>query len=620
MLNRTCLFVLAFLTALPLSAEDPTRRALLVAINKYKFNNVLPDLNGCVNDLHILKSLLVSKFGFRDENVVTLTDDDATRQHIIDAFKTHLIAKSGPDDLVLFYYAGHGSRIANPAEPSGWDQTMVPQDSRDPEGKVFDISDRELHVLFADLLAKTSNITAIMDSCYSGTAVRGAKVRSAPADRRQRPANTYLAGVRTRGATTIAPQDARIVFIAGARSDQLSFEHSADDGDHGAMTYFLLKELSRSGSDTTWRDVMDRVATMVTARYPPQSPQLETAGRDTLVFGGAAATPEPYVLASPVGKTQTTLNAGAVQGLTAGSEYAIYPPGTRDFSGKPLATAKLSRVMDFAATGDLAEGGPVPEGARAVERVHQYPDFKLRVMYDGNSGTLKRVRDAVQRETWAETVDKMSKANLRVAESSNGIQIYRADGSPVSDPVPSKAADAPQQVSRKLAKWAKWFNLLALDNSATASSAITISVLPENAGSELKDGGRFTIKVCNNGEKPYFVGVLDLSSVGSVDTFPMHKAGSAQQVAPRNCATSEALEAYVPDGNTKVTDVFKVIATPVAIDLAALTGPAIRAGVDTTNPLAALLANAAFGTTRGAREVPVSDWSTASQAVVISKQ
>jgi hypothetical protein len=70
---------------------------------------------------------------------------------------------------------------------SGIDETIVPYDSRDPAGKVFDISGAELHPLLVQLAGKTTNLTFILDSCHSGTLVRGARVRSIPMDTRTPP-------------------------------------------------------------------------------------------------------------------------------------------------------------------------------------------------------------------------------------------------------------------------------------------------------------------------------------------------------------------------------------------------------------------------------------------------
>src|SRR5579863_8965314 len=183
-----------------LAAAEPGRRALLVGINKYQWSGAVhkdpaqdfQNLAGAAGDAIWLKSILTSKYGFHDEDVVVLTDAAATRDAILTNFRSHLIAKSAPGDVALFYFAGHGSRRKAGADI---EDTLVPGDSRDPEGKVFDILSSELHTLFVAVVAKTQNVTSILDSCYADTTVRGGGLRrSIKADTR-----TFPADARTRG-------------------------------------------------------------------------------------------------------------------------------------------------------------------------------------------------------------------------------------------------------------------------------------------------------------------------------------------------------------------------------------------------------------------------------------
>ena len=89
-------------------------------------------------------------------------------QKIVEAFKTHLVANAARHKgaIVVFHYSGHGSHApdANGDEGDGEDETLVPVDSRDEEGKNFDVLDDELNVLFAELTAHTQNVTFILDS------------------------------------------------------------------------------------------------------------------------------------------------------------------------------------------------------------------------------------------------------------------------------------------------------------------------------------------------------------------------------------------------------------------------------------------------------------------------
>ena len=143
-------------------------------------------LAGSLNDVEDMRQLLIGKFEFPPENIVVLKDSQATHEQIMNAIVNDVVAKTQPGDIVVFHYSGHGSQMKDVTGKmiSGLDETIVPYDSRDPEGKVFDISGAELHAALAQLARKTKNVTFILDSCHSGTLVRGARVRWIPADSR----------------------------------------------------------------------------------------------------------------------------------------------------------------------------------------------------------------------------------------------------------------------------------------------------------------------------------------------------------------------------------------------------------------------------------------------------
>ncbi|MCH8905276.1 MAG: caspase family protein, partial [Bacteroidetes bacterium] len=86
----------------------PVKYALLVGINDYEAVN---DLEGCINDVENMKALLRGKFDFQEENILILTDKQATKEGVITAFKTHLIDQAQHGDIVLFHYSGHGSQM-----------------------------------------------------------------------------------------------------------------------------------------------------------------------------------------------------------------------------------------------------------------------------------------------------------------------------------------------------------------------------------------------------------------------------------------------------------------------------------------------------------------------------
>lgn len=63
-----------------LAQSTPRKLALLVGINAYPEDGLFPPLNGCVNDVELQYQLLVHRYGFNPSDIVTLTDEQATRE------------------------------------------------------------------------------------------------------------------------------------------------------------------------------------------------------------------------------------------------------------------------------------------------------------------------------------------------------------------------------------------------------------------------------------------------------------------------------------------------------------------------------------------------------------
>jgi len=133
----------------------------IVGIDKYKSQDI-PDLQGCKRDAQSMVDLLSHKFHVPASHISCLADEKATRSAILSGFQKHLIDNDNIErgDAIVFFYAGHGSRVL---APKGWVadgnqvETICPHDERTigRDGKeVFSIPDRTL----GGLLRKLSSI------------------------------------------------------------------------------------------------------------------------------------------------------------------------------------------------------------------------------------------------------------------------------------------------------------------------------------------------------------------------------------------------------------------------------------------------------------------------------
>ena len=143
-------------------------RALVIGIDGY------PEpltLSGSVNDATAVASMLVDVLGYRREQILTLTNEKATRANILAALDAWLVQGSTPGARVFLYFSGQGfqSRVF-PALRDGLPGPVItPWDirlDRDPEGRVRDvigpITSADLRRVTARLSDRT--VTAVFDA------------------------------------------------------------------------------------------------------------------------------------------------------------------------------------------------------------------------------------------------------------------------------------------------------------------------------------------------------------------------------------------------------------------------------------------------------------------------
>ena len=380
-----------------------------VGIDKYTSPKV-PKLDGCVQDVVDMKSLLIKKFNVPSNHFLTLTDGQATHEAIINGFRKQLIenAKAHRDALVIFQYSGHGSQVKDQTgrKADGLSSTLVPVNSRDLKGSNFDVVDDEIRELFEELSQYTSNIVFIIDACHSGNPTRGGgKTRGIPKDDRPQPKPAKLASTRggsqLRGGEMVAmlPRDQRYVAIAATLPQELANEKDMPEVPkaNGALTFYLLKALERAKPETTFRQLMAEVASAVTSAFPNQHPQGEgDLGRP--VFGGSANREDPFVEIKDVKGDVMTIKAGSAQGITPGTIVAVYAPDALRLNGndKKLATGTVTTVTAFSATVKLNAVSTIPQQAKVAIVCPDFGSIRTRVAFaqesvrgDSPSGDFK---------------------------------------------------------------------------------------------------------------------------------------------------------------------------------------------------------------------------------------
>jgi hypothetical protein len=148
---------LFFILNIPTNAQD---RALLIGIDKYQNAS---NLVGSKQDAKDMQQFIKSVWGYKNHQIRILTDAQATRQAILNAFDNWLINGSSSGDKILFYFSGHGSYTndRNGDESDGYDEFLLPVDF--PRM----ITDDEINARLQGL--KGRQVMVIIDACHSGT-------------------------------------------------------------------------------------------------------------------------------------------------------------------------------------------------------------------------------------------------------------------------------------------------------------------------------------------------------------------------------------------------------------------------------------------------------------------
>jgi hypothetical protein len=329
-LKTICLALICAATLATPASAAPHKRALLIGINDYTAAHLArqataaerdwTNLSGAVNDAESMREMLVLLHDFAPGDIVTLTDQAATREAILHAIETHLIAQAAAGDIVFFYYAGHGSQVRNTQsdEPDQLDESIVPADSR---RGAPDIRDKELRRLFNRILDRGARLTVMLDDCHSGSGARGLPagnvVRGIKPDLRD-VADGSNGGPRPehRGALVLsASQDFEMAGETLDREDQKM---------RGVFTWAWMRAMRDASPGESAFDTFLRAQARLRAEMPYQEPVIAATAstRQTPFLGARDVRAERAVAAvvkiRPGGSLQ--LHGGWANGFSVGTE------------------------------------------------------------------------------------------------------------------------------------------------------------------------------------------------------------------------------------------------------------------------------------------------------------
>lgn len=208
--------------------------AILIGIDCY-LDPDIGDLSFARSDAEAFASLLRERIVPAERRVLTLLDEQATRQAIMSTLADALPRECGADDIVIIYFAGHGSPERASARDDDWPYLIAHDTDYQRIAATGIDMNRDVAGWLERLPAKLAVL--FLDACFSGNA--GGRSFAGP---------TFLANRHRFRDEPISLQaldlgEGRII-IAAADDEEVAAESSHLG--HGVFTYHLLDLLERS--------------------------------------------------------------------------------------------------------------------------------------------------------------------------------------------------------------------------------------------------------------------------------------------------------------------------------------------------------------------------------------
>jgi len=203
---------------LPSIKAKPNKNAYAIVIGIENYRQKLPKADYAIHDAQTVTEYLTKVMGYPEENIVTLTNEHATKSDFEKYFEKWLPNNVENGSTVLVYYSGHGA----PNTKTG-DAYLVPYDGDPSFIEQTGYLLKKLYESLNKLPAK--EIIVALDSCFSGAGGRSVIAKGA------RPLVMNL--------QNNAALSKNMTVLSASSGEQISSTY--DEKGHGLFTYFMLK-------------------------------------------------------------------------------------------------------------------------------------------------------------------------------------------------------------------------------------------------------------------------------------------------------------------------------------------------------------------------------------------
>jgi hypothetical protein len=209
------------ISKLPAAKANPRLYVLAIGINDYAD---VPDVPFADRSAQQFAEISQKLLGAQPQNVIVLTDGQATLGRLLSRLNT-LLNRLGPQDQLLFYYAGHGVPSKDGAGAYLLAQDGGPGSYEQPDlqlGQIYSVISK----------SRVGQAKIFIDACFSGRSGKDSIVFEGVAPIVVKPKQTF-------------PDSDRIAVMTAGRGDQFS---NQDKGrGHRLFSYHLMRLILEDG-------------------------------------------------------------------------------------------------------------------------------------------------------------------------------------------------------------------------------------------------------------------------------------------------------------------------------------------------------------------------------------
>lgn len=618
--------------------------ALLVGIDNYHPQSEVRSLEGCVNDIEAIEKYLEvatqHKVSTENENTWELVppkkliNSSATRQAVIDGFLEHL-TQADSEDVVFFYYAGHGSceRVPQAFETLELNdriETLVCHDSRTPG--VPDLADKELSYLIEKVAQKNPHILIVLDSCHSGTATRDPEVleRQINSDGKARDLKDFIFDrewINRRLSKDY--QRPKHIAIAACRDFQTAKEHRAANGQRrGAFSYYLTEALARTNGNLSYANLVQDINALITGKVKDQSPQIEAKSDDLIqTFLGGAAGERINCFTFSYDKQKNNswvINGGILHGIRPTSEgdtlIAVFPQGSTQEElqniDNAICKAKLTKVFTEVSVASIIDGNRVlseNEPLWAIVTDVPLPKLKLCIQGEANGVEFARTElaktNSGQPSLFVRETESLIDADYYLEAVEGQFWIKQPDDKkPLLAPIPEVkdtqgyTTQRANQIVKRLEHIARWKNILELKTPPTSqikTEDVEMEVIINSGDNQYSsktetsamrgeytwdgmalEAPGFNVKVNNKSTQDIHFRIIELNGNYSIKVPDLFDGTSSIVLPKGKVAEGEEIEIKIPkeyldNGINEYDSILKLIVSTREFDASLLTQPGL---------------------------------------------